>query len=159
MNNESPEMNPGTHGPHLSMALLCERVLEEKDGVLSIIRVVDRITQAAVGPNVPETMPPVPVNLILVISLKSGAARGRGTITVGTEAPSGQLLGERIELPVVFEGEDRGQNIVAQMGFTADMEGLYWFDVLYDKRLLTRVPLRIVYQPQRIGGGLQPGAG
>ena len=30
-------------GPHLAMAFLCEKVLEEKDSALSFIRVVDRV--------------------------------------------------------------------------------------------------------------------
>ena len=31
-------------GPYWATAVLCEKVLEEKDGVQSLIRVVDRIT-------------------------------------------------------------------------------------------------------------------
>lgn len=157
MNSEPPVMAPATTGPHLAMALFCESVLEEKDGVLSIIRVVDRIIQTAVGPDVPEIMPPVPVNLTLVVSLKAGAARGRDSVRIKTEAPSGQNEGGILELPVVFEGEDRGQNIVARLGFVANQEGLYWFDISLGGSLITRVPLRVVYQPQKIGGGLLPG--
>jgi hypothetical protein len=48
---------------------------------------------------------------------------------------------------------------VIPVGIQVSQEGLYWFDVsLADPRapdraenLLTRVPVRIVYQPQRIG--------
>jgi hypothetical protein len=29
-------------GPYLNAALLCEKVLQERDGVLSIIRIIDR---------------------------------------------------------------------------------------------------------------------
>jgi hypothetical protein len=52
---------------------------------------------------VPETMPPVSVNLTLVIVMKPGEARGRYMIAVRPEAPSGQRLPEA-ELPVSFAG-------------------------------------------------------
>jgi hypothetical protein len=50
-------------GPHVGIAVLCEKVLQEGDGVLSLIRVVDRIIHSAVGPEAPDEMPPVPIGL------------------------------------------------------------------------------------------------
>lgn len=69
-----PGFSPG--GPYLAMALLCEKVLREADGVLSLIRIVDRITVSFSGPDAPVQMPPAPVNLTLVVGFKSGFARG-----------------------------------------------------------------------------------
>jgi hypothetical protein len=40
-------------GPYIGAAFLCEKILQEKDGVLSAIRIVDRITHSAVGPEAP----------------------------------------------------------------------------------------------------------
>ena len=55
-----------------------------------------------------------------------------------------------IEFPVNFEGDDdRGINIVANINFAVQEEGLYWFTVLLENQSVTRVPLRILYQ--RIG--------
>jgi hypothetical protein len=69
-------------------------------------------------------------------------------VHVRPEAPSGQQL-ETFQFPVLFEGGNRGANIVAKMNFQVDQEGLYWFDVLLGgTQLLTRVPLEVVYQPQ-----------
>ena len=45
-------------GPHVQLAAICEKVLEDKDNVLSLIRVVDQVTQPAMGDEVPEAMPP-----------------------------------------------------------------------------------------------------
>lgn len=53
------------------------------------------------------------------------------------------------ELPVFFEGQDRGVNVVLNINFAAEEEGIYWFDVLLHEQLVTRIPLRILYQ--RIG--------
>jgi len=41
-------------GPHIVNATFCEKVLIEPDGVLSLIRLVDRFTQTATGPEPPE---------------------------------------------------------------------------------------------------------
>ncbi len=137
-------------GPYLAIAALCENVIEDKQGVLSLIRVVDRIISTVAGPSSPEKMPPVPINLIAVVSFKSGSARGTHTVKLRPEAPSGIRL-EEISFPVLFEGEDRGVNIIAHMGLLAQQEGLYWFDVLLDDVLVTRIPLRLVYQRLTIG--------
>lgn len=137
------------------MAVLCEKVLQEQDGVLSVIRVVDRIIQTAIGPEAPEEMPPVPINLTVVVVLKSGSALGRNNVRITLDGPSGLPVGPEISLPVHFEGDERGSNLVLNLGFQAEDEGLYWFNVELEPQgvLLTRIPLRVIYQPQRLGTG------
>lgn len=139
-------------GPYLQLATFCDQVITDKDDVLSLIRVIDRVTQQTAGPNPPTEMPPVKLNLVLVISLKPGSSRGRDAILVRPEAPSGQQL-EGHDLPVHFEGGNRGINLILRIELTAEMEGLYWFDVILrsQDKLLTRVPLEILYQPIRTG--------
>ncbi len=135
-------------GPYLTAALICEKVLQEKDETVSIIRMIDRVTLTVPASASPETLPPLPLNLSAFISLKSGSARGRQTVKWRTETPSGIKLAEQL-LPVLFEGEDRGTNLILTLNIVVDQEGVYWFDVLLEDELLTRIPLRILYQ--RIG--------
>lgn len=135
-------------GPFLAAAFFCESILEDKDGALSAIRIVDRVTQTATGPGAPKDMPPLTIQLWMLIALRSGEARGRRTISIRPEGPSGQQA-PPIELPIQFEGEERGQNFRTQLGFVAEHEGLYWFDVLLEDERLTRVPLRVTYAPMR----------
>ncbi len=140
-------------GPYLTAALICERILQEKDDVTSVIRIVDRLVVMANANNSPETMPTTTVNnLNLLISLKSGKARGRHTVKVRIEMPSGLKLPDQL-LPVLFEGEDRGANLIINLNMVVDQEGVYWFNVLLEEQLLTRIPLRILYQ--RIGQSVQ----
>jgi len=134
-----------TNGPFLQAALICERVLVEQDGVLSLIRVIDRLIRHA-DAGEPEELAPFTQPIHVVLLMKSGAARGRFEVTVGVEKPSGEL-GDAIAVPVHFEGEDRGVQVILPMSFAADQEGLYWFDVGFEGRRLTRMPLRVVYQP------------
>src|ERR1700736_4045097 len=132
-----------TDKPYLAAALICERVLEEKDGANSLIRLVDRIMVQAQGQQVPGEMPVVPISLTAFIAFKSGQARGRFAVTLTPRTPSGfKLAGPTV--PLLFEGEgDRGINLRIGLNFQVQEEGLYWFDVLLDDEVLTRMPLRV----------------
>jgi hypothetical protein len=142
-----PVADPG--GPHLTAALICERVLQEQDGVLSAIRIIDRILFRADEHGTPLD-PQHPFTLLL--SLKAGSARGRFTVRVVMEKPSGEQV-PVLQSPVHFESEDRGVNLVVQTLLEADQEGVYWFDVLFEEERLTRIPLRAAYQPRPVAGG------
>ncbi|HZO75952.1 MAG TPA: hypothetical protein VFB60_27390 [Ktedonobacteraceae bacterium] len=135
-------------GPFLAAAMLCEKVLQEKDETISVIRMVDRLVITVNTLGSPETMPSTPISLYMLIALKSGTARGRGTIGLRAEAPTGLTIIDQL-FPVLFEGEDRGTNLIINLSITLEQEGVYWFNILLEERFLTRVPLRVLYQ--RIG--------
>ena len=137
-------------GPYLQMAVLCEKVLQEADGVTSIIRIVDRITLSAKDKTAPADMPAVPINLKAIIGFKSGMARGPYTVKVKPVSPSG-VASSTIESPLLLEGEDRGAAMVLDLAFQAKEEGIYWFEVYLLDVLITRMPLRVVYQRLVIG--------
>jgi hypothetical protein len=148
---------PGSHttGPHLLAALICEKVLNEQDGVLSAIRIIDRIQQTAVGPDAPEQMQPFVVdNLTLLITIKSDQARGRYGIKVRPEEPSGVQL-PPMEQAITIQPGPTGVNLIMPFVLAIQAEGVYWFDVFLTgpapqaDRLLTRVPLEVIYSPQR----------
>ncbi len=130
-------------GPYIQLATICERVLEEKDGTLSIIRMFDRFTVTSQGDSAPAELPEGQLPLTLAIALKSDEARGRHPIIIRVQQPSGVYLPDR-PVDVMFEGEERGVNLILQFQLDA-LEGIYWFEVLCNENLLTRVPLRVVY--------------
>lgn len=142
-------------GPHLQIAAICEKVLEDKEGALSLIRIVDQVTQTATGPDPPERMPAFMLDgLTMVVILKADEARGRYAVRLRAEDPSGRQL-PSVDTPVQLEGGDRGVNLILQLQFPIELEGTYWFDVLFvaapnEDRVLTRVPLRVMYQPQAV---------
>ena len=151
-------------GPYVAVATACEKVLTEQDGVLSVVRIIDRYVVSATGPDAPDEMPPLPVQFTLLIVLRSGGARGRYTVHLTMEAPSGERLPTELQLPLMLEGEDRSVNMLIPVAINIEHEGLYWFDVYladphapdHAEELLTRVPLRVVYQPARFGAGSSP---
>lgn len=142
--------NGESGGPYLAAAVLCEKVLQEKDGVVSAIRIVDRFIITGSGTQPPEKMPKLPVNMTMLIIFKSGDAKGSRTVKIKPIMPSGRELQETL-LPMFLEGDDRGVNLIANIVLEASEEGLYWFEVLCNDEFVTRIPLRLVYH--RIGRG------
>jgi|1186.fasta_scaffold174168_3 hypothetical protein len=130
--------DPG--GPHLAAALICENVLQEQNGVISAIRIIDRVHFHSEDESRRERQ------VTVLVTLKSGAARGRYKVGIRIEKPSGEQ-GSTFEAPVFFEGEERGVNLILPTHFAPEQEGLYWFDVFFEGERITRIPLRALFEP------------
>lgn len=138
-------------GPYLIVAVLCERVLEEKDGVPSLIRIVERFHISGPTPS----MQPTVLTPVLVVAMKAGTFRGPAALEIQPILPSGDKR-PAFRLPVHFEGDDdRGVFAAMQLQFLVTEPGLYWFEIRLFEALLTRVPMRVVYlpQPSIVSGG------
>lgn len=147
MVEEQGSSTEGFGGPYVGVAIFCEKILKEADGVMSLIRVVDRITFSVPT----EGAAPAAYPLVAVVMFKSGDARGTYTVALRSTGPSGQPLGT-IEAPVLFEGADRGVTVALQFAFQPAEEGLHWFDVLVGDHQFTRIPLRAVYRRVSVTG-------
>jgi hypothetical protein len=127
---------------YLSIAVFCEKVLREADGVMSIIRMIDRFNIAGSTPE----MQPTVLTFNIFVSFKSGFLRGKQVIALRPTSPSGDEMAA-MQFPVLFEGDnERGNALLTQMNFIVDQEGLYWFDVILNQEIVTRMPLRVAYQ-------------
>jgi len=133
-------------GPFVKAALFCEKVIEEKDGVMTFVRIIDKLMQTAMGPAVPETLPPINHAMTCIVMLNPGDAVGRHDFLVAVEPPSGfgkRTLGQG---SVHFEGPERTTIIKIEMQMTFDQEGVYWFEVVLDQgAVLTRMPFVVQY--------------
>jgi hypothetical protein len=146
-------------GPHVQVAAFCEKVIvDQQTGALSLIGLVETVTNAAVGTEVPDEMPPFSLGAVtLAVCLWADQARGRYAVKIRPEDPSGYQMAP-ITSPIQFEGGARGVNLISPMNLLIEHEGTYWFDILlsagsgHEDRLLTRVPLEVRYQPQQIVG-------
>lgn len=130
--------------PLLKAAVICETVIPRNDGVLSLINIVDQRTITAEGPAVPPEMPPQEWEFHLVLMFVSGTFVGKTAISVTVQGPDG------LRKPIhsaehFFEGGARGANFIIRMKFTFQTEGLYWFDVYANDQMVTRVPMRVMY--------------
>ena len=92
-------------GPYVQLAAICEKVLQEADGVLSVIRVIDRLILTAQGTELPDELPQgLLANVTFVVSLRPDDARGRHPLQVRIQQPSGVFLPEQT-FDVMFEGD------------------------------------------------------
>jgi hypothetical protein len=147
-------------GPYVSLAVFCDRAIQERDGTVSIIRIIDTITttisvETTGGQSLPPLHGAIPTNVHCIVGLKAGTARGRHTLKLVGVSPSGKSAGEFVETPILFpEKNEAGVQVIGNVLILATEPGTYWFSVLLDEVPLTRMPLRIAYQYQQ----LQPAA-
>ena len=124
-------------GFHISLAVICEQVLREDDGVLSLIRLVDQI-RAAPGK-------PAGIQLALVLGL-CFPQKDHGKIALNVEfvSPSGEVIHTR-KVDVVYSGKEVGAGVVKiNLVLSLQDRGLYWFNVSGpDGEVVVRVPLRV----------------
>lgn len=132
-------------GPFVSVAAICEKVLEDKENVLSLIRLVDTITINVQGQTSPTEMPAINLPITIVVCLKSGGARGSHQLSLESETPDGATTQAHSQT-VLFRGQEVGVNNIFRIQMGCRLEGVYWFNVVLDGRRLTRIPLRIVYR-------------
>src|SRR5512146_1663267 len=141
--------------PHVAAALICERVIEEKDGDISAIRIIDRAeTKIRIEGKLP---PPEKLNeivptlqLAMLVGLKSGSFKGKGVVEIDGESPNGTV--KRLGLhEFEFLGSEHGQNLIVNLLVQVKEEGLHWFNVKFNGELLTRIPLRLSRTVESVG--------
>lgn len=142
--------------PYVTAALLCERVIQEKDESLTLIRLIDKIQYSleGIGIEFPREIKPV-VPLQGLIGLKSGPVTGVHKLKVVSERPNGERK-DVFEHSFELLGKDHGQNIIMRMNLGIDQDGLYWLDVLFDDEVLTRIPLIVSALPQQVSPEPRP---
>lgn len=148
MSQEEKIQPPLDYGPYIAAAVLAERVLEEKDGVNSLIRIVDRIQVAVKTLKEEATRPVVRHNLLLYLSLKCGQERGSHQLEFQPIKPDGDRL-PIMKQSVHFEGPDyRGVNLIIRTTIDIDREGTWWFEIRHRGSILAKVPLDVIYAVQ-----------
>lgn len=133
--------------PRLRIGALCERVLEEKDGALSLIRLIDRLIITAEGTDVPKELPPGQVPITALMSWVNGLGNYEAKIRV--EMPDGSSI-ESSTLPFYLDSLDKVQNHIVRMVLPIKRAGVYWFNFLLGEEIKNRVPLRVIYQRKQI---------
>ncbi|MCD6599648.1 MAG: hypothetical protein J7L19_03655 [Dehalococcoidia bacterium] len=140
---------PFKDGPYLEAAFLCEKVLQETNGVKSAIRIIDRLTHSPYVTDTSHDMEAFTYNLTLLLKLKSGWARGNFTLEIKLSKPSGELS-TPLQQQLVFEGEeDRGIDLVAGITVNFETTGIYWFEVYLNNICITKIPFRVIYMPRQ----------
>jgi hypothetical protein len=138
-------------GPYLAAAFFCERILREIDDTLTAVRIVDSFT--VTGVDIPGGIVFQPILIQCLISLKSNVG-GRHKLVIraigdskGSDTPTLPYLDTVAD--VLFGEGLTGSLTTIQLNFVAPLQigqpRTFWFDVLLDEQLLTRMPLRATY--------------
>jgi hypothetical protein len=135
-------MNP--NGPYVSVAAICDAVLHEKDERISCIRFLDQLNITIASEDEDAS---IAIRLNAFIAFKSGPFIGPKMCTIEIVGPSGKkgtpIGGKPKEFPMQFNGGEHGHNLIVAFDFPVNKSGLYWFDVLLDGEVYTRIPLKI----------------
>lgn len=143
--------------PYLAAALMCERVLEEKDQVLSIIRVVDIFYVQPFPKDFPKEAQAGAPFVAMLCFKKSFAETSpiKHTVSLILHGPSGTPIKpagqteETLIASFVFEAEKTAANIVVNTLLSADKIefGTYWYQVTVDGEQVTRIPFKVLERP------------
>jgi hypothetical protein len=147
-------MTNANGGPYVQAAVICESVLRDPAGRLSLVNIVEGITIVGSDPN---NMPSASLsNWQVSINLWAGGAIGAFSLKLRPWRPNGEI-GDAIEI-AILDFEDRkgayGTNTIQALpDYEVAEVGTYWLDVLLgstgqEDRLLTRIPLIVHHQIQ-----------
>jgi hypothetical protein len=130
---------PPLNKPLLGAAFLCERVLQERDDVVSAMRLVDTWTV--------ESMPPpgvvAGIRCWAFVMFKSGDARGRYNVSFEIRKPSGESKEFGTPQTIDLKGGEHGASLIIEIQMPANEMGLFWIDVLLDGERITSMPLKL----------------
>lgn len=136
-------------GPFLAAAVFCDSVLRGEDGVLTVVRIIDRITitiPADAPPEVPSDKHRLLTQIEGLVGFKSGYAGGKHELKLVIQSPSGKrqvMVNQTADFKAEVHG---GYHLRLKTGIAVGESGLYLVDVFLDGKRMTRMPLLIVVQ-------------
>lgn len=124
--------------PYVTVATVCEKILQEKDGVFSAIRIVDQVNFSS-----PESFSEgMQFPLHALVCLKAGDVVGKFELSLKVRKPDGTAFIPNQKWPVTFGHTMDGINIVLNFALSLSTFGQYWIDVLWDGEMLTSFPIK-----------------
>lgn len=151
-----PDIPP--RGPFVQAAIFCERLLEEKDGILSAIRMTDRFMVGAVvvaedgtvlAPEVvsPEDIRhvvlPNEITLWALLVIRYGRHRQACALRIRAHTPQGETH-ELGAAEVPYLPDKLGVNVRIELHMAVRLPGVHWFEVQLNGSTQTWVPVEIV---------------
>ena len=132
--------------------LICENILQEADGVLSAIRIVDlfRITR---NPEVPLDKQSVPMRLLIQTNFRSSVMVGAHHIRLDLTRPDGTITPgpqevEVIVSPPLVPTAYQGMAVGIQAGVIPKQDGAHHWTVFFDGEELGKAPFTLLDMKQ-----------
>lgn len=134
--------------PYLKLGTICERVLEEKNGVLSLIRMVDRFTITVTGEEPPDQLPDVLRFLTIIMSWVGGLGSHEAAFNI--IYPGGETQRSPQSWSFSLDAMNRGHNIIVTLPVSMSKEGVYWIEFILNDQVKSRVPFQVIYKRQKL---------
>lgn len=136
-------------GPFLAAAVFCESIMEESSKIVSAIKIIDGV-QYYIHPDAPDDVPskehPVPISQRALLTFKTGDSPGTHHLKMVLEEPSGNRQEIKTQEIVLSPPPQGGCNVTSTIAIPIRANGVYWFDVFLDGKLMTRMPLNVNVQ-------------
>ncbi|SRR6266851_4893731 len=134
----------------VAAALVCEKVLQEKDDVPSIIRIVDTFT-VTVPPDLPaDAKSGIQITGFLAFKKASLSTEPeKHHVAIRVRSPSGKE-GPLQRVDLLLKAEPfAGTNVTLNMSHPIGEFGLFWIDVFLDdeEEPITQIPFRLLEAP------------
>jgi hypothetical protein len=140
-------MDSSDRGPHVAMAVLCQAVQRRDDGTMDVLGIVEGLMLDPPPPDDRDPLGLKPVAVLplrLLVSLRAGESRGPSRLDVVGRFPGGNA-GPSTGMQIAFSDERPAATINVPVELEVHEPGTYRFDVHVDGRLLTSVPLRVLF--------------
>ena len=132
-----------TNHPWIGTAVICENVLEGKDGVMSAIRIVDTFT--VTKPTEWDEATPLRIRLQGLLILRAGDVTGERTIRLIGTSPKRKRT-KFYDFKVTFTGGATNVNVHLDFIMSFKHDGVHWLDVYVEKWHATRIPVTIIFR-------------
>ena len=139
---------PGPVEPYLKLGAICERVLHEKDDVLSLIRIVDIFTITITGKEPPDQLPEGEKVLTIVMSWVGGLGSHEAAFNI--VSPGGETQPSPRSWSFTLDAMHRGHNIIVTVPVRIAKEGVYWIEFILNDQVKSRIPFQVRYERRRL---------
>jgi|SRR5215470_6454266 len=123
----------------ITMVVLCREVRQNSEGFLDLVGVVpDSIVLIDDAPG--------ELHLQAVVRVFAEAA-GEYPFRAGFQSPHGGVAGSLIQWGMRFDQPETSREVVVDVEFQPEADGLYWFVVSVGPGTATKVPLEVRWAP------------
>lgn len=135
--------------PLLAAAFLCEKVLFEKDEVITAVRIVDTFYVSLPKDLPAGAKPTIQVTVLLAFKKAVGDEAEKHQATLVVQAPSGKLPRQPPPLDFYFKADEvAGANLIVNIGLPLNEFGIFEIEVLMDGSWVTTIPFRVLERTQ-----------
>lgn len=134
--------------PYVKFGVICERVLQEKDDVLSLIRIVDKFTITITGKEPPDQLPEGVKVLTIAMSWAGGLGRHEAAFNI--ISPGGETQPSPRSWTFTLDALNRGHNIIVTLPVRITKAGVYWVEFILNGAAKSRTPFQVIYEREQL---------